>query len=135
VFPSYAVTRAMSKICEETCNQTTKENDFVGLETTFLATLNENECHSSIIEDPLPYPLPDDQVVKDPLSHKKLIEEQTKDHDTVRLTSKVLPLEEVNTVPVCVYNKDVVLMRKSKPSDVPVVDDWKVVHQPILPRI
>jgi len=106
VFPSCAVTRAMSKISEETSNQTTKENDLVDIETTFLATL------------------------KDPLIHKKLIEEQTKDPDTMRLASKILPLEEVNKVPISFYMKDGVLMRKWRPPDVPVVDDWIVVPRP-----
>jgi len=78
----------MSKISEDTSNKTTKENDLVDLETTFIATLNEDERHSPIIEDPLPSSLTDDQVVKDPLRRKKLIEEQTKDPDTVRLASK-----------------------------------------------
>jgi len=101
VFPSCAVTRAMSNISEETSNQTTKENDLVDLETTFLATLNEDEHHSPVIEDPLPSSLTDDQVVKDPLSRKMLIEEQTNDPDIVRLAMKALPLKEADKVPVC----------------------------------
>ena len=137
IYPACAVTRAMSKkLLDEDQNTQNFEIDTdeqSGLEGTFLARLNEEESNESkdvpsVNEDKKGHD-------KDPLTRDKLIVEQKRDPVLVELCSQSLSQQEAEKVPVCFYMKDGVLMRKWRPPDVGVEEEWKVVHQIVVPKV
>ena len=65
---------------------------------------------------------------------KQLIFEQVKDLEISELRNRALSDDEIKEVPIGFYVKDGVLMRKWRPPDVPVSEDWTVVHQVVVPK-
>ncbi|XP_033761567.1 uncharacterized protein LOC117343335 [Pecten maximus] len=72
---------------------------------------------------------------KDVLSREHLIYEQNRDPELLSLRDKSLSGEERDKVPVCYFEKDGVLMRKWRPPDVGVEDEWEVVYQIVVPKV
>ena len=69
------------------------------------------------------------------MGRKQLIMNQKKDPDLIPLISSALPPEEAAKVGECLYLKDDVLMRKWRPPDAPLDQEWQVVHQIVVPKI
>ncbi len=72
---------------------------------------------------------------KDPLSHDKLVIEQESDPALSKLSQRALSQQEAEQIPVCFYKQNGVLMRKWRPPDAPVDQEWKVVHQIVVPKV
>ena len=71
----------------------------------------------------------------DPLSHSRLVIEQENDPELKDLGQRVLTPQECEEVPVCFYKQNGVLMRKFRPPDAQANDEWKVVHQIVVPKV
>ena len=71
----------------------------------------------------------------DSLSRSQLISNQHKDLETLDLFHKALSEDEASRNQVCYYIKNGVLMRKWRPPDVPVEDEWTVKHQIVVPKL
>ena len=69
------------------------------------------------------------------LCKEKLIEEQNNDTEVLQLRSRAQPYEEAEKVPECYYIQDDILMRKWRPPDATPEEEWKVVHQVVLPKV
>ena len=68
------------------------------------------------------------------LSKSQLIQEQQTDPEISKLIFKALPEDEISQVPMCYCIKNGVLMRKWRPFDVPVDDEWAVYNQNVVPK-
>ena len=155
VFPACAVTRAMQKKIEkeETLlkDDGTKTSDFE-LKDTFFANVDshlshgndDTSCHSKGMDQKSCLPTDEDQkshlykirdVSKDPLTRERLIVAQKEDQELSLLRAKSLTMEEAEKVPLCYFMKDDVLMRKWRPPDASVEDEWKVVYQIVVPKV
>ena len=148
IFPSCAITRAMSKRCEkediEVCKEientarsgvevsTSEENgnvkresDEVDLSGTFFEKLEEQEKGDGTLE------LSADTLS---LSRKRLIECQERDPELIQLKEKALDEKEIQRVPIGYYYKNGVLMRKFRPPESAVEDVYDVVNQVVVPK-
>ena len=67
-------------------------------------------------------------------SRKQLEELQKQDDELMRLRNEALSESEIEDVPVGYYVKDGVLMRKYRPPDVSLKEDWSIVHQVVVPK-
>ncbi|XP_077977779.1 uncharacterized protein LOC144433347 [Glandiceps talaboti] len=144
-FKPFIFEGAMSKVSKETINEDMPINEKgrdleIGLEDTFLSRLNDG-CHfplntgykaSNQADVPL---LGDKQVKEEPLSRDRLIREQERDPELIELSKRSISLKEVDTVPVCYYKKDGLLMRKWRPPDALVSDEWRIVNQIVVPKL
>ena len=136
LFPACAITRAMTKqISQEeitdvvkptnkTPNRPKQINEInLDLEDTFFATLDDSvlgevsDCNS------------------DPITRTQLIREQDKDPKLTEYIERSLPSQEAEKIPVCFYTEDGILMRKWRPPEVSVEDEWQVIHQIVVPQI
>ena len=70
----------------------------------------------------------------DKVSTSQLIAEQHKDTELVSLFARVVSENEVSKNPVCLFTKNGVLMRKWRPPDVSVENEWAVKHQIVIPK-
>ena len=68
----------------------------------------------------------------DKVSTSQLIAEQHKDTELVSLFARVVNENEVSQNPVCLFTKNGVLMRKWRPPDVSIEDEWAVKHQIVV---
>ena len=120
LYPACAVTRAMSsQISKERSTSKNKSNIEVDLETTFFSKLDEDPI--SISEKPVS-------------TREQLIEEQKRDPELDKLRENALSPQEAEEVPICYYVKDDVLLRKFRPPDASADEDWRVVHQIVVPE-
>ena len=71
----------------------------------------------------------------DVISREKLIGEQEKYPELLLLSQKALSSEEEEKTPVCYFKQDGMLMRKWIPPDALLQEDWKVVHQIVIPSV
>jgi hypothetical protein len=69
-----------------------------------------------------------------PLTRDKLIAEQEIHNELKVLSQKALKLEEAQTVPVCYYLNQGVLMGMRRRPDAPVDQEWQVFHQIVIPK-
>ena len=74
-------------------------------------------------------------VSNDPLTKERLSSVQKLDQEFVLLCFKSFLVEEAEKVSVCYFIKDKVLMRKWRPPDAAVEDEWKVVYQIVVPEV
>ena len=152
IFPACAVTRSMTrKVSQENSEQVmsqdthmeSSEGDFVpNLEDTFFSELEDFAGHlpsSGETKSPHVKPASEHEKVrdcdKDPLSHDKLVIEQESDPTLSKLSQRALSQQEAEQIPVCFYKQNGVLMRKWRPPDAPVDEEWKVVHQIVVPKV
>jgi len=68
------------------------------------------------------------------MSTSQLIVEQHKNTELVSLFARAVDKNEVSQNPVCLFTKDGVLMRKWRPPDVSIEDEWAVKHQIVVPK-
>ena len=140
IFPSCAVTRAMSKkTSEEPTAFKRSEDDLINLSDTFLNSL---ECNN---EHPIDNKNDNEEVISEnhnlnegldiPLTKSKLVSEQEKDDELAPLFELVLPQSELDNVPVGYFVKNGVLMRKWRPPLVPASEEWSIVHQIVVPKL
>jgi hypothetical protein len=69
------------------------------------------------------------------LSGSELVKEQIQDSDIMLLRQRALPLEDASKEPECYYLKDDILMRKWRPPDALPSEEWRQVHQIVVPKI
>ena len=108
-------------------------NDNVGLSDTFLA---DSDASVTLVLERFSKdkPIPGDDET-DLMGRKQLIINQKKDPDFIPLISSALPPEEAAKVGECLYLKDDVLVRKWRPPDAPLDQEWQVVYQIVVPKI
>lgn len=63
----------------------------------------------------------------------ELIAEQESDPELSLMCQRALSDEESDKIPVCYYRKCGVFMRKWRPPDASAEEDWRVVHQIVVP--
>ena len=128
LYPACVVTRAMSK---------KKENseDVITLAETVIGQVLEGEPPKISGSEPVEViaegSLSDEA---DKMSTSQLIAEQHKDPELSNLFLRVVDENEVSQNPVCLFTKNGVLMRKWRPPDVSVEDEWAVKHQIVIPK-
>ena len=132
LYPACAVTRAMSKKISENQNALKNEIKDVDLNDTFLSQVFDTDpsvipCGFKVSDE-----TPSDQCHT--ISRSHLIDEQHKDPEISCLFDRVVDEVETSTDPVCYYTKSGILMRKWRPPDVLVDDDWAVKHQIVVPK-
>ena len=114
VFPACAVTRSMAKKNRESEMKTSElRDDDIDLGESCLFRLVGDDKSGS--------------------NRSKLLMEQERDAQLIPLAERAVSEEEALTVPVCFYKKGGVLMRKWRPPDVPADEEWKEVHQIVVP--
>ena len=140
IYPSCAVTRSMSQQKDD--NHTRNVN----LADTMFANLNDDEHMISLIDgvdmantivDPV---IRDGTRDKTPLekcscSHQDLVQAQKQDQEIAELRMRALSDTDIETVPIGYYLQDDLLMRKYRPRDIPVSEDWAVTHQIVVPKL
>ena len=143
MFPACVVTRAMSKKASlKTSEDSHSQSDdtVFDLENTFLTKVDEKEGKFVTQGDkktPEHKPVSEHDQFRetDPLSHDKLVAEQEKDPELKDLGQRALSPQEAEQNPVCFYKQNGVLMRKWRPPNTPANDEWKIVHQIVVPRV
>ena len=68
-------------------------------------------------------------------SRGRLIADQGKDPDLIPIFKRTLPTEEANKVGECFYLNEGVLMRKWRSLDANPDEEWRVVHQIVVPGV
>ena len=131
LFPSCAITRAMAKKlghAEQTVRQKldTGKDLSIDLDETFLSAMLDSESHISSEDQQSKGDVFGLQEMLDntPLTRDKLISEQESDVELQGLIEQALSQEEAEKVPVCYYKNQGVLMRKWRPPDASVEDEW-----------
>ena len=128
LYPACVVTRAMSK---------KKENseDVITLAETVIGQVLEGEPPKTSGPEPVEVIAEGSLSDKaDKMSTSQLIAEQHKDPELSNLFLRVVDENEVSQNPVCLFTKNGVLMRKWRPPDVSVEDEWAVKHQIVIPK-
>jgi hypothetical protein len=69
------------------------------------------------------------------LSDSELVKEQMQDSDIMLLRQRALPVEDASKEPECYYLKDDIPMRKWTPHDALPSEEWRQVHQIVVPKI
>ncbi|XP_013875699.1 uncharacterized protein LOC106525872 [Austrofundulus limnaeus] len=136
LFPMCAITRAMAH------NSAKSDADaVVNLEDSFMSDLFlDQDSHLDSVNAPVtsshspPQTSPPDKTPDDLKSRENLILEQSQDPSLSSLFSRVLSHEEIKNVPVGVFCKDGILMRKWTPPHASAEDDWCVVNQIVVPQ-
>ena len=130
-FPSCAVTRAMSKkIDVETGPEGRGADTDVNLERLFSDPEEGRHTHDKG-EDISVNDFSDEMK----FSKSELIKAQNEDEEVSSLAKQSISEEEALLNPVCFYVKSGVLMRKWRPLDVPIDEEWKTHHQIVTPHI
>ena len=119
VFPSCAVTRSMAREQE-------KEEQENILADTFFSRLEES-CDNDD-ED-----IDHSEMPK--ISRQSLVELQGKDPELVHLAESVVPQDEDLNEPVKFYRRDGILMRRWRPPDATSDEDFRDVHQIVIPKL
>ena len=68
-------------------------------------------------------------------SRDRVIAEQGKEPDHIPIFKRSLPSKEANKVSECFYLNNGVLMRKWRPLDASLDEEWRVVHQIVVPGL
>ena len=127
VFPACAVTRSMNRLHSNSSKMEeggvvngTKgaiHSDIVDLQDTFMCRLSPDDAPSNVV------------------SRDNLIEAQRNDELLIKLWDDTVPEEEVQEEASCFYVKNGVLMRKWRPPEAKPIDDWRVCHQIVMPKV
>ena len=139
LFPACAVTRAMARArsssrvsVEQNEHQQSTPN--LNMDSQQLDLADTFLKHSPIVS---PSNLAEQQVdeldFNHALSGQNLIKEQESDSEMQSLSQYAVSEKEAAVIPSCYYWKEGVLMRKWRSPDVPAGDEWKVLHQIVLP--
>ena len=128
LYPACVLTPAMSK---------KKENseDVITLAETVIGHVLEGEPPKTSGPEPVEVIAEGSLSDKaDKMSTCQLNVEQHKDPELSNLFLRVVDENEVSQNPVCIFTKNGVLMRKWRPPDVSVEDEWAVKHQIVIPK-
>ena len=126
IFPSCVVTRSVSRAKEK--DSQFVDESIVDLSDTFLA---DTFCLS-----PADFSGGKDIPGQDAdsfVSREQLIKYQKQDPDLSRLRNEALSQQEVDKVPVGYFIMSDILMRKWRPPDALLNDEWRVKYQIVLP--
>ena len=131
LFPSCAITRAMTKAAEKAVQATqekSRPDERSDAVTESGVVMQETNRESEFSEQSR------DVVLPPGLSPSKLVVEQEQDREISSITRGALSESEAVKVPVCYYvNSSNVLMRKWRPPNVPASHEWSIVHQIVVP--
>ena len=112
-------------------NKNEKHADDIDLADSCLAKVLENDKVAVLNES--------DWVTNKNLSQSiskpNLITEQHKDREISTLFQKAVKESELSKNPVCYFVKKDILMRKWRPPDVSVDDEWAVKYQIVIPKV
>ena len=76
-----------------------------------------------------------EENVGDNFSRDRLIAEQGKDSDLIPISKRSLPSKEGNKSSECFYLNNGVLMRKWRQLDASPDEEWRLVHQIVVPGV
>ncbi|XP_071483344.1 uncharacterized protein [Diadema antillarum] len=119
VFPSCAVTRSMARELE-------KEEQEDILADTFFSRLEESSNSDDAHMD---------HGQMSEISRQSLVELQGKDPEIVRLAQSLVPEDEEVNETVKFYKRDGILMRRWRPPDATSDEDFRDVHQVVVPKM
>ena len=126
IFPSCVTTRSMTSKDKLTSTGSSGQNDGIDLSDTFITNSmplqeNSSDVQSSISGDLF-------------ISREDLITEQRKDPTLISISRTALSESESSKLPVCYFIRNGVLMRKWRPPYVSADEEWKVIHQVVVPK-
>ena len=133
LYPACVVTRAMAKEQVSSDNDETEVGN-VNLGDTFFGSLNTSLTDWGKTGDTPQVKVFTKDKEKATLTRQQLIEEQKTDPETRSLIEKAVKFEEINEESECLYLKDGLLMRKWRPPEARVNEEWRVVHQIVVPK-
>ncbi|KAJ8022704.1 hypothetical protein HOLleu_37678 [Holothuria leucospilota] len=110
------------------------EDSWYDLSQSFMTNLNDSQdCespgprHSEGVEQ-------EKSKMSDTLHRDQLSVQQQHDEKLQPLIAGALTEDESKDVPVCFYFKNNILMRKWRPPDAPLDEEWRIYHQIVVPR-
>ncbi|KAJ8026967.1 hypothetical protein HOLleu_31953 [Holothuria leucospilota] len=110
------------------------EDSWYDLSQSFMTKFNDSlDCES-------PGPTHSEGVkqekskMSDTLHRDQLSVQQQHDEELQPLIAGALTEDESKDVPVCFYFKNSILMRKWRPPDAPLDEEWRIYHQIVVPR-
>ncbi|KAJ8020635.1 hypothetical protein HOLleu_40278 [Holothuria leucospilota] len=110
------------------------EDSWYDLSQSFMTNLNDSQdcespgpTHSEGVEQ-------EKSKMSDTLHRDQLSVQQQHDEELQPLIAGALTEDESKDVPVCFYLKNNVLMRKWRPPDAPLDEEWRIYHQIVVPR-
>ncbi|KAJ8046946.1 hypothetical protein HOLleu_05792 [Holothuria leucospilota] len=110
------------------------EDSWYDLSQSCMTNLNDSQdcespgpTHSEGVEQ-------EKSKMSDTLHRDQLSVQQQHDEELQPLIAGALTEDESKDVPVCFYVKNNVLMRKWRPPDAPLDEEWRVYHQIVVPR-
>ncbi|KAJ8019215.1 hypothetical protein HOLleu_42344 [Holothuria leucospilota] len=110
------------------------EDSWYDLSQSFMTNLNDSQdcespgpTHSEGVEQ-------EKSKMSDTLHRDQLSVQQQHDEELQPLIAGALTEDESKDVPVCFYFKNNILMRKWRPPDAPLDEEWRIYHQIVVPR-
>ncbi|CAB3998780.1 Transposon Ty3-I Gag-Pol poly [Paramuricea clavata] len=127
LYPSCAVTRAMVKQQELENNKRDDLDSSYDLSDTFLTQLFDSGPKTTQITK-------NDAIDTKSLSTSNLIHEQNNDPEIAILIQQAFDEKEISDQAMGYFIKNDILMRKWRPPDVSVDDEWSVRYQIVIPK-
>ncbi|KAJ8032404.1 hypothetical protein HOLleu_25921 [Holothuria leucospilota] len=110
------------------------EDSWYDLSQSFMTNLNDSQdcespgpTHSEGVEQ-------ERSKMSDTLHRDQLSVQQQHDEELQPLIAGALTEDESKDVPVCFYLKNNILMRKWRPPDALLDEEWRIYHQIVVPR-
>ncbi|KAJ8045955.1 hypothetical protein HOLleu_09080 [Holothuria leucospilota] len=110
------------------------EDSWYDLSQSFMTNLNDSQdcespgpTHSEGVEQ-------EKSKMSDTLHRDQLSVQQQHDEELQPLIAGALTEDESKDVPVCFYFKNNILMRKWRPPDALLDEEWRIYHQIVVPR-
>ena len=127
MFPACVVTRAAAR--------KVKDKEMSDCQDSNASSYSNQPNHHIKYCDSVLTSEPDRSSISDELSfsRKQLIRDQELDSEIRCLAESAVSEEEAAINPKCYYKKGGVLMRKWRPPDAPANEEWRVVHQIVVP--
>ena len=137
LFLACIVTRAMSKKQTENNNECETDSEdmehIYNLDNSFFTTLNDMPTQQKNEVKHIVQTAND--AVKTNLAREQLIKEQHKDPEIKSFAEKAIKFEDIKDKAECFNLKDGLLMRKWRPPEAGLDEDWRVVHQITIPQV
>jgi hypothetical protein len=127
LYPSCAVTRAMVKQQELENSKRDELDSSYDLSDTFLTQLFDSGPKT-------PQIMKNDAIDTKSLSTSNLIHEQNNDPEIAILIQQAFDEREISDQAMGYFIKNDILMRKWRPPDVSVDDEWSVRYQIVIPK-
>ncbi|KAJ8040905.1 hypothetical protein HOLleu_15350 [Holothuria leucospilota] len=110
------------------------EDSWYDLSQSFMTNLNDSQdcespgpTHSEGVEQ-------EKSKMSDTLQREQLSVQQQHDEELQPLIACALTEDESKDVPVCFYFKNNIVMRKWRPPDALLDEEWRIYHQIVVPR-